>query len=508
MKIGIIGTNGKAGTLIAAEAYQRGHDVTAILRDAEKMPGIPYHVLEKDIFDLGAKDLRDFDAVVSAFGLPFGGDHPDDAYQQAYDHLIDVFEKLPKVRLLVVGGAASLYQDESRTMKVIEMFPESMRKDPADMAKAYKSLKKSNVNYTYFSPACFFDPRGRKTKKYKVSDDVVIHNQSGESYISYADYAYAMVDEIERGNYIRRRFTAVSDSRSIVKEEPYYGIRPERPAFEGMSQYCEPFNFELAGQTLRLVLDNGKKYVASFLDGHSLRWGEEGAAGAVEYYDCAKGAEDVYFVNFELVNGKPRTNLTLIVDTAERLVTMVKTITGYHKKFPYMTDSTYFFGAIDVPGFELPTRRHKFTTDLLGKRIHWHYAPGVEIVHVYYATDYMRVAMPEGKGWGNTDPVEWDEMIRREPYDEPAAFIKIKHGLYVVSCMEKNMACRGWTGNSLLFLIDTVRVHDVGRSFGHAGMETGKVHTENYLFGAFGEFVYSDGVLESQPNRYKAKQVY
>ena len=508
MKIGIIGANGKAGKLIAAEAYHRGHDVTAIIRDAEKMPGIPYHVLEKDLYDLNAKDLKDFDVVVSAFGLPFGGDHPDDAYQQAYDHLIDVFEKLPRVRLMVVGGAASLYQDESRTAKVIEKFPEAMRKDPADMAKAYKNLKKSNVNYTYFSPACYFDPRGKKTRHYKVSDDVVIVNQSGESYISYADYAYAMVDEIERGNYIRRRFTAVSDSRRPVVTEPYYGIRAERPVFEGMSQYLEAYNFELAGKTLRLVFDDGKKYVAEFLDGHTLRWSEMGAKGTVEHYDCAKGAEDVYFVNFEFVNVKPRTNLTLVVDTAERLVTMVKTLTGYHPKFQYMTDSTYHFGAIDMPGFPLPTRRHKFTADLMGKRIHWHYAPGIEIVHVYYATDYMRVTRPDGKGWGALDASEWDELIEREPYDEPAAFIKIKHGLYLVSCMEKNMACRGFTGNSLLFLIDTLRVHDVGRSFGHAGMETGKVHPENYLFAAFGEFVPSDGVVESKPNRYREHQVY
>lgn len=97
--------------------------------------------------------------------------------------------------------------------------------------------------------------------------------------------------------------------------------------------------------------------------------------------------------------------------------------------------------------------------------------------------------------------------MKREPYDEPAHYIKIKPGLYLVSCQEKNMASRGRTGNSLLFLIDTRRVHDVGRSFGHAGSETGKVHPENYIFGAFGEFVPSDGVLESQPNPYRDRQV-
>ena len=508
MKIAVIGANGKAGKLIAYEAWKRGHEVTGILRDAEKAPGVRYPLMEKDLFDLKAEDLRGFDAVISAFGLPFGGDHPADAYQQAYSHLISVFGQLPETRLLVVGGAGSLYEDESREKRVIDSFPEKLRKDPADMAEACQLLQKSSINYTYFSPAVFFDPRGKRTCEYKIGSDVVVKNDSGESYISYADYAFAMVDEAEKGEHIRQRMTAASNSRPVHREQPYYGIRAEKPVFEGLSQYSEPFNYELSGTVQRLAMDDGHRYVVEFLDGHTLRWSEMGESGTTEHYDCAKGGEDVYFVNFEFAARKPRTNITMVLDTAERLVTVVTTITGYHPKFPYMVDSKFAFGAVDVPGQPLPKRRHKYTADLLGKRIHWHYSPGVEIVHVYYATDYMRVTMPENIGWGDRDRKSWDELIEREPYDEPAHFIKIKPGLYLVSCQEKNMACRGWTGNSMIFLIDTQRVHDVGRSFGHAGLEVGKVHPENYLFGAFGEFVPSDGVLEAQPNLSRAKQVW
>ena len=173
-----------------------------------------------------------------------------------------------------------------------------------------------------------------------------------------------------------------------------------------------------------------------------------------------------------------------------------------------MVDSRVVFGAIDLPGFPLPERRHKYTADLLGKRIHWHYGPDFEIVHVYYATDYIRVTMPEKRGWAEIDEADWNEMIEREPYDKPAFYVRLKPGLYLVGCMEKNMSCRGMTGNSMLFVIDTKRVHDVGRSFGHAGLETGHVRPENYIYGAFGEFVKSDGVLESMPNIYKEKQVW
>ena len=507
MNIAVIGANGKAGKLIAYEAYKRGHHVTAILRDSDKMPGSLYPVLEKDLFDLTTDDLFRFDAVVSAYGLPFGGDHPADSYQKATAHLIGLLDNQPQTRLLVVGGAASLYQDESRTTRVMDTIPEAFRKDPADMFEAYKLLQKSHVSYTFFSPACTFDPRGHKTKHYRLGQDVVIRNDAGDSYISYADYACAMVDEIERGDYVRGRFTAVGEKRPDAPAKPYLGIREERPVYEGLSHYREAFNEELTGHTYQLVLDNGTKNVIEFLDGHTLRWSELGHSGTVEHYECAKGGDEVYFVNFELIAMKPRTNLTLVLDTGESLVTLVRTVCGYNSKFPYMVDSQYFFGAIDVPGCSMPTRRHKFTTDLLGKRICWQYGPDKSIVHVYYATDYIRVTMPEGKGWERYGQEECNEMLEREPYDEPAAYIKIKQGLYLVSCLEKNIACRGGTGCSLLFLIDSVRVHDVGRSFGNVGLNEGHVHPENYLFGAFGEFVPSDGILESQPNRVREKQV-
>jgi hypothetical protein len=68
--------------------------------------------------------------------------------------------------------------------------------------------------------------------------------------------------------------------------------------------------------------------------------------------------------------------------------------------------------------------------------------------------------------------------------------------------VERNTSRQGKTGNSLLFLMDLKRMHDVGRSFGHAGQKEGKIRGENYIYGAFGKWVYSDGVYESQPNPY------
>jgi hypothetical protein len=235
---------------------------------------------------------------------------------------------------------------------------------------------------------------------------------------------------------------------------PYYGIYPAEPVFEGMSQYREPVNFEMEGRKLELVFDGGDAYFAYFLTGGTLFWAEYGTAGQVERYECVKSGEGIYFINFELTNVKPRTNLTLIADVGSRLVTMVKTITDYDPVYPFMVDSEYFFGYINTPGFTVPKERHGFTKDLVGKRIHWHYSPAIEIIHVYYCEDFCRVTFPEGKGWGGMPVEEFLALLERNPYDEKAAYIKIKDGLYMVSVMEQNMARRGFTGNSLVFLID------------------------------------------------------
>lgn len=66
------------------------------------------------------------------------------------------------------------------------------------------------IQWTYISPAAFFDPQGPRTGEYKVSGDVLAVNSEGQSYISYRDYAIALVDEIENRKHINKRFSVVS----------------------------------------------------------------------------------------------------------------------------------------------------------------------------------------------------------------------------------------------------------------------------------------------------------
>src|SRR3954469_12164391 len=105
MKIAVIGASGKAGSFILKEAVERGHQVTAIVRDASKVTDKNVAVIEKSIFDLTPEDLKQFEVVVDAFGAPLGEEQ---AHVDAGHALIEAL-KGTNTRAIVVGGAGSLY---------------------------------------------------------------------------------------------------------------------------------------------------------------------------------------------------------------------------------------------------------------------------------------------------------------------------------------------------------------------------------------------------------------
>ena len=169
-------------------------------------------VLEKDVFSLTAEDLAPFDVVVNAFGVP-----PEKAEQhiEAGRILIAALKEAHDTRLIVVGGAGSLFVDEARTTRLAETpeFPETFKSIANGQAQNLSDLEASEgIQWTFLSPAAFFDPEGRRTGRYQKGDDGFIVNSKGKSYISYADYAIALVDEIESGEHKNKRFTVVSEN--------------------------------------------------------------------------------------------------------------------------------------------------------------------------------------------------------------------------------------------------------------------------------------------------------
>lgn len=207
MKIAVIGANGKAGKLIVKEAVQQGLDVTAIVRHPNQSAA--QHVLEKDLFDLTKADLQSFDVVVDAFGV--WGTDKQEQHQTSLKHLCDALSGT-QVRLIVVGGAGSLYLDQAHTQQLVDApnFPDAYKPTASNMAQALKALRqRQDINWTYLSPAADFQPEGERTGKYQLGGEEFTVNAQGESVISYADYALALVDEIVKPQHLKQRFCVV-----------------------------------------------------------------------------------------------------------------------------------------------------------------------------------------------------------------------------------------------------------------------------------------------------------
>lgn len=209
MKIAIIGATGKAGKLIMEEALKRGLDVTAIVRNKSKLSNSSVKLVEKDLFDLKKEDLKDFDTVVSAFGA--WEEKELSKHGEVMNHLCDILANT-NIRLMVVGGAASLFVNHSMMLIDSPDFPKDWINLAKNSNKAFEILKATkNVLWTYISPSADFQADGKKTGEYRIGDkDELCFNSKGESMISYADYAIGFVDEIENKKFLNKRITLVS----------------------------------------------------------------------------------------------------------------------------------------------------------------------------------------------------------------------------------------------------------------------------------------------------------
>jgi putative NADH-flavin reductase len=198
MKVAVVAANGKAGQLIVKEAASRGHDVTAVVRGENRT--VAEKAIAKDLYDLAAQDLAGFDVVIDAFGAWAPETLPQHSTSLA--HLCDALSG-SQTRLLVVGGAGSLYLDASHATQVKDEpdFPDTFKPLATAMGKALEELRsRDDVRWTYVSPAGDFQADGERTGRYLLGGEELTLNERGESVISYADYAIAMVDEAERAD--------------------------------------------------------------------------------------------------------------------------------------------------------------------------------------------------------------------------------------------------------------------------------------------------------------------
>ena len=208
-KLAIVCAAGKQGRLLVDEAVSRGYDVTGFVRGNDKVANPKAKTIVKDLFDLTREDLAGFDVVIDAFGAWTPETLP--LHKTSLKHLCDILSGT-QVRLLVVGGAGSLYVNSEHTVLVkdLERFPHMFRPLATNKGEAVSELRKrSDVQWTYLSPAGDFVADGERTGEYLLGGEEYFVNDRGESRISYADYAIAMIDEIENENNIQKRFSVI-----------------------------------------------------------------------------------------------------------------------------------------------------------------------------------------------------------------------------------------------------------------------------------------------------------
>lgn len=196
------------------EAIKQGHDVTAIVRNKEyKNEGVK--VVYKDVFELTKADLAGFDAVISAFAAWSEETFP--LHKKVAAHLVNLLEGT-STRLIVVGGAGTLFVDSNGTMLMDTLdFPAAYMGVAKATAESYFELKgNKNMLWTYVSPAGDYDANGARTGKYVLGWDNLILNSKNESYISYADLELAIIDEPKTRNLSKSALPPSAREREFI----------------------------------------------------------------------------------------------------------------------------------------------------------------------------------------------------------------------------------------------------------------------------------------------------
>ncbi|MBB2889388.1 MULTISPECIES: NAD(P)-dependent oxidoreductase [Pseudomonas] len=199
-KIAIIGATGRAGSQLLEEALRRGHSVTAIARDTSKI-GQRAGVVSKNVDVLDAVALQ---AAVAGHDVVISAAHFSTIPASA---VIEPVKKAGVKRLLVVGGAGSLLLPDGTRVIDSEGFPPEYKAEASAGAEFLNTLhQEKELDWTFLSPSAEF-VEGERTGKFRLGKNDLLVSAQGRSWISFADYAIAMIDEVESMSHARQRFT-------------------------------------------------------------------------------------------------------------------------------------------------------------------------------------------------------------------------------------------------------------------------------------------------------------
>lgn len=233
-------------------------------------------------------------------------------------------------------------------------------------------------------------------------------------------------------------------------------------------------SYELAGTELCLVMDNGCDYTFNFKE-KMCAWCIEGQPANEVQYMCFKADESTFFVSFEMSRNE---NHSYVFDFSQRLVTQLICKKGLNPKNRHIMNRQFVFGAIKLPGYKLPYKRHSFTAEMIGTTVEWRWSPSLFTRHAYLESDWYRITW-EDEGAAAEDFDTTNEMLPST--DEHAKYVKIKENMFLFSLTEEmgerllgefqHFRC-----NNLTLLQNYDRMIQVGRGFGDMMREDGLQH--------------------------------
>lgn len=208
----LIGASGFVGTAILNELLNRGHKVTAIVRDAKKMtvsnPNLT--IVEADVTDTDAlKEAgKGKDAVISAYNPGWKNPHIYEDTLKNYPLIVESTKQAGVKRLLIVGGAGTLFYAPGKMVMDADDVPAQLLPGIKSLGEFYLNTlrKEKDIDWIFLSPAANMTP-GQRTAKFRIGKDDLVVDANGDSNISVEDFAVAMVDELEQEKHHKERFT-------------------------------------------------------------------------------------------------------------------------------------------------------------------------------------------------------------------------------------------------------------------------------------------------------------
>jgi putative NADH-flavin reductase len=210
MKIALIGATGYVGAALLEEALNRGHQVTALVRHPEKLAQHANLTAQQaSVHDVAAlaEQLRGHDVVLSAFNPGWGLADIREQFIAGSRAITSATKAAGVERLLVVGGAGSLYVAPGQQLIDTPNFPAEYKEGAEGARQALNLLRdEQELQWTFLSPAALLQP-GPRTGQFRIGGEQLLMDGDAPAHISVADLAVALLDEAEQPQHIRQRFT-------------------------------------------------------------------------------------------------------------------------------------------------------------------------------------------------------------------------------------------------------------------------------------------------------------